>query len=182
MVLRPFESASPLQSVLLFLAPPEHDPLGKLVNLVAEELRSPILGLPGFDWRAFDAALNKLILHERFQRALADLAEYDHIALATSIDEYPAEQHAQWLQQLCSKHAFALNPLAAKQLSLVTVGKQDQGGTSSRFHQMFEQTAQMLDMHFLGGLHIPCAERFRYARAVDPVIAYVDSVQAFAVN
>lgn len=177
MVLNPFESSDHLRSVVLFLAPSEHEALGKLVNLVAEELQSPILGLPGFDWSAFGLSLDDLVLHERFQRAVIDLAEYDHIALATNVDEYPSRQHGRWLQALSSKHSFVLNALARKHLSLISVGKRDQG-KSSHFHNLFEQTAQMLNMNFLGGVHIPCAERFRYARAVDPVIAYVDNVQS----
>lgn len=177
MVLNPFESSDHLRSVVLFLAPSEHEALGKLVNLVAEELQSPILGLPGFDWTAFGLTLDALVLHERFQRAIIDLAEYDHIALATNVDEFPSRQHGRWLQELSTKHAFVLNALSSKHLSLITVGKQDQG-KGSLFNNLFEQTAQMLSMNFIGGVHIPCAERFRYARAVDPVIAYVDTVQS----
>lgn len=177
MVLNPFESSDRLRSVVLFLAPSEYEALGKLVNLVAEELQSPILGLPGFDWGAFSLSLDALILHERFQRAVIDLAEYDHIALATSAEEYPALLHERWLQQLGSKHSFVLNALTGKYLSLISVGKREQN-KSSPFQSLFERTAQLLNMNFIGGVHIPCVERFRYARAVDPVIAYVDKVQS----
>jgi hypothetical protein len=181
MVLNSMESPEHMRSVVLFMAPSGHEALGRLVNLVAEELQSPILVLPGFDWAAFECPLDLILLHERFQCAVMDLADYDHIALATSVDEYPLDRHSRWLQQLCARHAFVLSALAGKHLSLVTVGKSALR-QSSPFQGLFEQTVQMLDMHFLGGVHVPCPERFRYARAVDPVISYIDIVQSFNVT
>ena len=166
------------RSVILYLAPPRVGVLARLVDLVAEELHCVVLGLPEFDWTGCDeACLDSLFCHEKFLRAMTDLSHYNHIAVATFSELYPTTAHLEWLKRLGPDRRAALKPLAQKSLSFISAGE----GTavSESFRSTIQQAATILNMTFLGGVHVQSEGALRYSRAVGPVTEYVGRVSQF---
>ncbi|MEJ2681562.1 MAG: hypothetical protein P8176_01295 [Gammaproteobacteria bacterium] len=165
------------RSVILYLAPPRKAILVKLVNMVAEELHCRVLGLPAFDWSAFEIGIDNLLQHENCQRAIEDLSHYDHVAVATFSEKYPALLHQEWLHSLHPDHASAVKPLARKALSFISVG--DGATVPESFRLVMQRSAMALDMSFLDGVYVQTEGSLRYSCAADHVIEYVGRVSQF---